>query len=77
MSTIKILPNLQGTRQSWGLDSVEYGTSLDQEDPEFKIDHPQNTGWINIFFRSWRYYEGQQSHDKNYDIQIVLKIWKI
>ena len=50
--------------------NINIYTSLNQEDPEFKIDHPQNTGWINIFLRSWRYYEGQQSHDKNDDIQI-------
>ena len=50
--------------------NININTSLDQEDPEFKIDHPQNTGWINIFLRSWRHYEGLQSHDKNDDIQI-------
>ena len=47
-------------------------TSLDQEEPEFQIDHPQNMGLLNIFFRSWRHYEGLQSHDKNDDIQIDI-----
>ena len=52
-------------------------TSLDQEDLEFKIDHPQNTGWINIFLRSQRHYEDLQSHNKNDDIQIdSIEIWK-
>ena len=44
--------------------NINIYTSLDQVDPEFKIDHPQNTGWINIFQRSWRHYEGLQFHDK-------------
>ena len=50
--------------------NINIYTSLDQEDQEFKIDHPQNTDWINIFLKSWRKYEGLQSHDKNDDIHI-------
>ena len=52
--------------------NIKIYTSLDQDDPEFKIDHPQNTGWINIFLRSWRYYGGLQSLDGNDDIQIDI-----
>ena len=43
--------------------NINIYTSLDQEDSELKIDHPQNACWINIYLRSWRHYEGLQSHD--------------
>ena len=51
--------------------NINIHTSLDQEDPKFKIYHPQNTSWINIFLRSWRHFEGLQYHYKNDDIKIV------
>ena len=50
--------------------NINIYTPLDQKDQEFKIDHSQNAGWINIFLRPWRHYDGLQSHDKNDDIQI-------
>ena len=50
--------------------NINIFTSINQEDPKFKIDHPQNTGWVNIFLRSFRHYEGLSSHYKNDDIQI-------
>ena len=45
--------------------------SLDQDSPEFKINHPQNTGEINIFQKkNWRHYEGLQLLDEQNEIQI-------
>ena len=46
-------------------------TSLDQYSPEFQINHPQNTGEINIFLKNWRHYEGLQLLDEQNEIQIV------
>ena len=50
--------------------NINIFTSLDQDSPEFQINHPQNTGEINIFLKNWRHYEGLQLLDEQNEIQI-------
>ena len=38
--------------------NINIYTSLDQDSPEFQINHPQNASDINIFLKNWRHYEG-------------------
>ena len=50
--------------------NINIYTSLDQDSPEFQINHPQNTGEINIFLKNWIHYEGLQLLDEQNEIQI-------
>ena len=51
--------------------NISIYTSLDQEEPEFQINHPQNEGEINIFLRNWRHYEGLQLLDEQNEFQVL------
>ena len=51
--------------------NINIYTSLDQEEPEFQINHPQNEGEINIFLRNWRHYEGLQLLDEQNEFQVL------
>ena len=51
--------------------NINIYTSLDQEEPEFQINHPQNEGEINIFLRNWRHYEGLQLLDEENEFQVL------
>ena len=39
-------------------------TSLDWIVPEVEINHPHNSGVINIYLRNWRHYEELQKHQE-------------
>ena len=47
--------------------NISIYTSLDQNFPKVEINHPYNIGVINLFFRSWRHYEGLQKHQEDGD----------
>ena len=37
--------------------NISIYASLDQQEPEIKINHPHNSGTIIIFLKNWRYYK--------------------
>ena len=48
-------------------------SSLDQDHPEFEINHPHNTGEINIFQRNLKHYEGLHMYENEQSFEIPVK----